>query len=246
MNVCKLLAENILNTRFEDFDQDVIENAKNRIIDVIGCTIAGANIPPSTMLADMVRDWGGKGESTILVHGGKVLAHNAGMVNTVMARVLDYEPIGPNRLHRSATTIPAAFAVAEQKGANGKELITALVLGEDLASRIIAASEHHADMGWEPMGTVNTFGAAAIAGKLGGFNEYQMLNAFGIALDQLAGTVQSVMDGTHAFVLPQALATRAGIFSAELAGRGFTGVKDALRDILAAVAPMERSVVRWK
>ncbi|MFC2070385.1 MmgE/PrpD family protein [Chloroflexota bacterium] len=228
MNICEQLVENILGTHFETFTPDDVENAKNRIIDVIGCTVIGANFPPSSMLAELVKDWGGKDESTILVHGVRAPAQNVGLVNTVMARLLDFEPIGANRLHRSATTIPAAFAVAEQKRAGGKELITALILGDDIASRIIAASGHHADMGWEPMGTVNTFAAAAIAGKLGGFNAEQMLNAFGIALDQLAGTVQSVFDGTHAFVLPQALATRAGIFSADLAARGFSGVRDAL------------------
>jgi len=234
MNVCKQLAENMTGTSFETFNHNVVENAKNRIIDVIGCLIAGANLPPSPMLVEMVREWGGKEESTILVHGGRAPTYNVGMVNTIMARLLDFEPISPvvdgrgNLVHLSATTVPAAFAVAEQKRAGGKELITALILGDDLASRIIAASESHANLGWEPMGTVTTFGAAAIAGRLSRFNEDQMLNAFGIALDQIGGTVQSVWEGTHAFVLPQGLATRAGIFSAELAGRGFSGVKDAL------------------
>jgi 2-methylcitrate dehydratase PrpD len=181
-----------------------------------------------------VREWGGKEESTILVHGGRALAQNVGMVNTIMARLLDFEPISPivdgkvNLVHLSATTIPTAFAVAEQKDAGGKELITALILGDDLAARIMAASEHHGDLGWEPMGTVTAFGATAVAGRLSGFNEVQMLNALGIALDQIGGTVQSVFEGTHAFVLPQGLATRAGIFSADLAKRGFTGVKDPL------------------
>jgi 2-methylcitrate dehydratase PrpD len=234
VNICKQLARNILGTRFETFNQETVDSAKKRIIDVIGCLIAGASLPPSPMLVDMVKDWGGNEESTILAYGGKAPAHNVGMVNTMMARLLDFEPVGPivngkqNLVHLSSTTVPTAFAIAEQNGVGGKELITALILGDDLASRIISASDYSFDSGWEANGTVPAFGAAAIAGRLGRFDENKMLNAFGIVLNQMAGTVQNVWDGTHAFVLPQGLATRAGIFSAELARRGFTGIKDSL------------------
>jgi 2-methylcitrate dehydratase PrpD len=72
------------------------------------------------------------------------------------------------------------------------------------------------------------FGATAIAGKLWGLDENQMLNAFGIVINQLAGTMQNIFDGAHAFKLPQGLAAQAGIFSAALAHKGFTGVKDPL------------------
>jgi 2-methylcitrate dehydratase PrpD len=234
MNVCEQLAENVLNTRFESFDYETVAGAKNRIIDVIGCSVAAANQPPAPMMVDMVREWGGKEESTILVHGNRAPAHNVAMVNTIMARVLDFEPVGPvvkgkrNMVHLSATTVPTAFAVAELMGTDGKELTTALILGDDLASRIITASDYTIDSGWEAMGIVPAFGAAAIAGRLGGLSKDQMVNAFGIVLNQLAGTVQNVYEGTHAFVLPQSLASRDGIFSAELARRGFTGVKNAL------------------
>lgn len=234
MNVCEILIENILNTHFENFDREVVAGAKNRIIDVIGCMIAGANLPPSPMMVDMVKEWGGKEESTILVYGNRAPAHNVGMVNTIMARLLDFEPVGPvvkgkrNMVHLSATTVPTAFAIAEQRGISGKELITAIITGDDLASRIMTASDYTIDSGWEAMGLVPAFGATAIAGRLSGFDRKTMLNAFGIVLNQLAGTVQSVYEGTHAFVLPQGLASRDGIFSAELAGRGFTGVENAL------------------
>jgi 2-methylcitrate dehydratase PrpD len=57
-------------------------------------------------------------------------------------------------------------------------------------------------------------------------SEKQVLNAFGIVVNQLAGTIDSVWDKVMAFKLPIALAAQNGIFSAELAGQGFTGVKD--------------------
>ncbi|MBP1611184.1 MAG: MmgE/PrpD family protein, partial [Acidobacteria bacterium] len=234
MNVMTELSRNILNTPFEVFDASVVERARNRIIDVIGCIIGGANASGNSMLLDLVREWGGTKEGTILVHGIKVPAHNAALMNCVMSRSYDYEPAGPlvegksTPAHLSGTTVPTAITVAEQKGASGKDLLTALILGDDLASRIIAASNLNIDSGFDCTGTVNAFGAAAIAGKLKGLDEHQMLNAFGIVLNQFAGTFQNVFDGVHSFKLPQGLAAQAGIFSTSLASKGFTGVRDPL------------------
>lgn len=234
MSIIHELAQHIIRTQFDDLSTYDIENAKDRIMDVIGCMVSGAHATGCSMVVDLVRDWGGKKESTIIVHGGKVPTHNAAMVNSVMARSYDFEPAGPfvegkgTPGHLSGTTIPTAIAVAEQLASNGQDLLTALILGDDMASRIVAASQYNLDSGWDCTGTVNVFGATAIAGKFWGLSEEQLINAFGIALNQMAGTFQNLFDGTHSFKLPQGLAARAGIMSVELAAKGFTSVRDPL------------------
>jgi len=234
MSIIEDLTGNILETRFESFDNETVEHAKNRVLDVVGCLLGGANDPASRMILDLVKKWGGVEESTILVHGGKVPAQNAALANSIMARSLDFDPVEPyiegmrTPGHVSGTTVPTALAVAEQSAASGREFLTALILGDDIASRLVAASGFAFNLGWDNSGTVNIFGAAAIAGRLKGLNERQLRNAFGIALNQMAGTYQNFFDGTHCFKLPIALSARAGIFSAELASQGFTGVKDPL------------------
>jgi 2-methylcitrate dehydratase PrpD len=234
MSIIAEMIRNVLETPFEAFDQLTLDRAKDRIIDVIGCLIGGANASGCSMIVDLVREWGGRKESTILVHGGKVPAHNAALVNCVMTRSYDFEPTGAyvegksTPAHLSGTTGPTAITVAEQKIAGGKELLSALILGDDLASRITAASQLNIDSGFDCTGTVNAFGATAIAGRLWGLNEHQMLNAFGIVLNQLAGSFQNIFDGALSFKLPQGLAARAAIFSVALAEKGFTGVRDPL------------------
>jgi 2-methylcitrate dehydratase PrpD len=234
VSITAKLAKHAVETPFERFDASVVQRARNRVIDVVGCTIGGANAPGCSMIMEMMREWGGEKQSTILGHGGKLPAHNAAMVNAVMARSYDFEPAGPlvdgksTPAHVSGTTVPAAIAVAEQKDASGKELLTALILGDDISSRIIAASNLDLDSGFESTGIGNMFGATAIAGRLLGLSEHQMANAFGIALNQVAGTFQNIFDGSHCFKLPQGLAARGGIFSANLAAKGFTSVKEFL------------------
>ena len=94
MSIIAELVKNVLETPFEAFDSSTLDRARDRIIDVVGCLIGGANASGCSMIVDLVREWGGKKESTILVHGGKVPAHNAALVNCVMARSYDFEPTG--------------------------------------------------------------------------------------------------------------------------------------------------------
>jgi 2-methylcitrate dehydratase PrpD len=239
MKITAQLIDKILGVRFEDIDQATVVKTKNHIIDSVGCAIAGANAAGSPMVVDLIKEWGGAEESTVLVHGVKAPAHNAAMANAIMTRSHDFEPGGPyfdGRLmagHTSGTTVPVAFAMAEKVKASGKDLITALVAGNDFAIRILAASDYSQATGWDSTGTVTAFGAAAIAGKLLGLNKSQMQNALGIVINQIGGLIQIVYDANHSFKLPQGLAARAGIMSAELAKHGFLGVQDFLAGYFA-------------
>jgi len=226
------LVENVLGTRFNWFDDVIIEQAKTRIIDSIGCLIAGVNAPGNSALVNLVKRWGGRKQATILVHGIRAQAQNVAMVNCIMARSYDYEPNGalvngkiiPS--HISGTTIMTAITMSEMMGANGQELITAMLVGENIASRILAAGSSTKRV--DSIGTVNVFGATAIAGRLMRLNKSQMLNALGICLDQISGSYQNVWDGTGSFKLSQGLSARSGIFSAELARQGWSASKDPL------------------
>ena len=235
-NATQELIRNLLETRFEALNDGLIEGAKKRMIDVVGCAIGGVNASGNSMMMGLVREWGGRHEATILVHGDRVPAHIAAMVNSMMCRSYDYEPIlecegeaeGKLAGHVCGTTEPVGLAIAERKGSNGKELITAVISGGDLAARLVIAEEFSLERSFEPTGTANAFGAAAVAGKLLGLNEVQMVNAFGILVNQIAGSFQSIWDGVHTFKLPQGLSASNGIVSVELAMKGFTGLKDPL------------------
>ena len=230
------MSANAVNTRFEDFDAATVALAKNRIIDVIGCAIGGANAPGNAPLVDLVRKWGGNSEATIWIHGGKAPAQNVAMVNTIMDRSYDFEVmsyvIGDRILpsHHAATLVPTAIALAEATNADGKELLTAMIVGDDIAARVQAASEAHPiGLGWDGCGTLSHLGATATAGRLLGLNQRQMRHAFGIVLNLIASAIQSLWDGATTFKLGQGTAARNGIFSAELAKAGWTGVEDALQ-----------------
>ena len=232
MGITDELVSNLLETRFEDLPRDVVELAKYAVIDVVGCVVGGANDTGCPMILDLIREWGGKEESTVLVHGVRAPSHNVALVNAVMARSFDYGMVdmfveGEVRpSHIGETLVPTAVAVAEQEAMSGKELLTALILAEDLVARVMAAS--NPEITWDITGTGNTLGATALTGRLLGLDNRKMVHAFGIGLNQMGGTTQNLIERVHGFKLGQGLSAQRGIFSVRLAGKGFTGVKDPL------------------
>lgn len=235
MDVTRQLIANLIYINYEGLKPETVDYARTRIIDTIGCLLGGIHSSGADMMLDMVKGWGGNPESTVLGFGYKLPAVNASLAMGVMARSNDFEPAGGPDIsgtkspgHYSATSVPTAFVMTEKLGSSGKELITALVLGDDLAARIGNAGAGPWDLGWDPAATCSRFAAAAIAGKLMKLNQEQMINALGIVFTQISGTMLPVMEYTHSFKISQGLAGWNGIFSAELAKRGFTGPQDFL------------------
>ena len=222
------LAENALKTRFEDLNQETIETIKGRVIDILGCAIGGANASGNQGLIDLVKSWSGKGQATILIHGGKVPVQDAAMINAVMVRSYDFEEQSPSA-HQNATLIPVALALSEMQQLNGKDFLTALIVGTDVGNRINDGFDFDFFHGWDNIGSLHTFASAAIAGRLLNLTPFQLRNAFGLALHQTAGSIQSYWDCDTTFKLNNGFAARTGIFAAELAKTGLVGTIDALQ-----------------
>ncbi|NTW29244.1 MAG: MmgE/PrpD family protein [Coriobacteriia bacterium] len=235
MNVTEQVCKHLVETGFDSIDAKAIARAKVRILDSLGVIAAGARAPGCGELVELATRWGGQGESTVLVHGLKVPAHNAAMVNSMMMRSFDFEAIeaeGENHTssaaHISGTTVPVALAVAEKQRASGKELLAALALGDDLTARLGSASGFDVYGGWDNTGTMNALGATAVAGRLLGLNTVQLDQALGIVENQLSGVIDNIDDKTMSFKLPMCLSARNAIFSAEFAQMGFTAMRDAI------------------
>ena len=239
--ITRALADNVLSTRFDDLSAATVANAKDRILDIVGCAIGGARAPGNAGLIELVKHWGGKPEATVLGHGLKAPAHTVAMANSILCRSFDWGVltliIDGRRFptHTSETTVMTALALGESRGVSGRELISALVVGDDLAARIWTASDRPQPgqgpgrgPGFEPWGTITTLAAAAIAGRLLGLDGSQLRNAFGIALNMIAGAGSGLWDGATMFKLSQGTSARSGVNAAQLARAGWTGLEDPL------------------
>ena len=230
MQVEKKLAEYVSETGFNDLPQEPVDIAKKVVLTVLGTTIAGATAEGCEALVDQVKEWGGREEATILIHGGKVPAHNAALVNSAMARALDFCDAMAPGMHVGSSSVPTALAIAEfTGGCSGKEFLAALVLGTEVAARL-NLSESAYD-GFDPTGVCSIFAAAAVAGKLLHLNSEQMLDALALAFNKSGGSFQSNVDGSLAVRLIQGFVSQGGIICAQLAQRGITGPRNFLEGV---------------
>ena len=85
-DAAEALARWIADARFEDLDSEDVEATRRIVLDTIATMLAGSSEPPFEKLAAWYRDEGGRPESSILVHGGRVPVRHAAIVNCAMAR----------------------------------------------------------------------------------------------------------------------------------------------------------------
>jgi 2-methylcitrate dehydratase PrpD len=226
------LAANVVNIRYEDIPGSVVETTKKSILDTLGVILAGSTTDETCKkVVGLVKEGGGKKESTIIAYGGKVPSWMAAFANGSMAHTLDYDDvIDAVAIHPTASTLPAAFAVAERVGGvSGKEFIAAVTLGNDLVSRLKSSLVKPLEFGWAPPPLFGFFSATAAAGKLLGLSKEQMVSAFSIALHQAAGSMQSNLDAGSAIrAIRDAFPAKAGVLSALMAQKGINGGENSL------------------
>ena len=217
----------IHDTSFEDIPSVAVETVKHQILAVIGTTIAGATAEGCETAVQLYKELGGKQEATIFVHGGRIPAHDAAFVNGVMARALDFcDAMAPGP-HPGSAVIPAALAASELAGGcSGKDFITAVALGTEVAARL-NLSEAAYD-GFDPTGICVPFGAGAAAARILGLSQKETWNALALAFNGCGGSFQSHIDGSLGVRFVQGRVAQSGVMSARLASKGITGPRNFL------------------
>ncbi len=225
--------KNFTRTSYKDIPSPAVEAAKKEVLDSLATALGGSSQAGVGELVDMVKEWGGNEQSTIIAYGIKCPAPNAAQVNATMIHALDYDDGHPvAQVHIGCVAVPTCFAMAERMGGiSGQEFITAMALGADFLARLGLASRPGSNLvksGWHPTALYGYLGAAAMAGRIMGLDEERMTNAIGIAYHQSAGNSQCVSDGALTKRMGPGLATKGGITAALMAERGITGAKNVL------------------
>jgi 2-methylcitrate dehydratase PrpD len=187
--VTKTLAEFITNTTFKDLPEKVVHEAKRNLLDTIGCALGGLTTDVGFESLALARSLGGKPESTILGTGEKTSCAMASYVNSRMANALDADDTFPIPAHFANSTMGATLAMGERQNSSGEEIITAYVLGYELASRIGVGMRlplflKENEIGIYPplycLGVFSVFGSLGAAAKLLHLSSEQVQHTLGI------------------------------------------------------------------
>jgi 2-methylcitrate dehydratase PrpD len=240
------IAEFVTKTTFESLPPSVIHEAKRDIINVLGVSIYSAGDESLGILAGMFDAEGGNPRASIWGAGRKTTLANAALANGYLAHLEDYDDTHfPTVVHPTAPSLPAAFAIGEEAGKSGRDLIAAVALGIEVCCRICnAVYPWHYDAGWHITGTMGVFGGATAAGHIAGLDTDQMVAALGAAGTQAAGVREAF--GTMTKPMHAGRAAQAGVVSTLLAKGGFTAATTILegRRGVAEVMSSDRDLAR--
>jgi 2-methylcitrate dehydratase PrpD len=224
-------AQHVARLNFEDIPDEVVAKAKLILRDGVGNQMAASAISePANKMIELVKEWGGAPQSTIIGHGMKVPTPHAALVNAMMGHGIELDDAhGSGLIKAGSVLVPSAFALAELSGNSGKDVIAGVVAGYDVAIRIAKAiNPGHRQRGYHTSGTVSAIGAAAMGAKLLGCNTEAIAWAIGLACMQSAGIQSYLDDPCIAKPFSPGKSAFNGVLAAIMASRGFNGPKKAL------------------
>ncbi len=229
-NATRDLAQFAATLRFEDIPRAAVERIKLSVLDSIGCCLFGATLPWTRQVAALAQAEQAQPVAALMGTGRKSSVALAALVNGTAGHAFELDDIHKESIiHCGSLATPVALAFAEQQGgACGRDVITAMVAGYEVGTRVgNAATMSLFFRGFHPQGTSGVFVAAATAARALGLDAGQFQHALGIAGSQ-AGGLMAAQEGAMVKRFHSGRAAQSGVYSALLAKSGFTGITDVL------------------
>lgn len=239
------LAEYSSQLRYEDLPQDVVERARDCVIDSVGAMLCGHGLPWSAIVIDQALGSHREGMSSIVGTFHRLAPVGAALANGVLAHSFELDCLRhPSAgVHPGSVIVPAAIAAVQATQGNGRDLITAIVAGVEVMFRIGRATKNRLEeRGFHAPGLNGNFGAAIAVAHAFRLNPDQMMNALGIAGSMGGGLLEfaRVKQGGMIKRLHLGRAAANGVLAADLAQRGFAAPSTILEGefgFLSAYAP---------
>lgn len=227
-NLTLALAERACAVTYDALPEAVRELARQCVLDYLGVGLAGSDDELVRILLDELAEAGGATQAGVIGHATRLPVLSATLVNGAIAHALDYDDVHlamPG--HPSVAILPALLALAEEKQASGKAVITAFVAGYETCCRVgMALRPGHYNRGFHATGTIGAFGATAACAHLLGLSAEATGRALGIAGTQSAGLKSQF--GTMCKPFHAGKAAQNGLLAARLAARGFSSRPDLI------------------
>ncbi|MEM7423726.1 MAG: MmgE/PrpD family protein [Pseudomonadota bacterium] len=217
------VARHVVDTRLQDIPPDAVSAARTFILDTLGVGISGSSGPRAAELSDALAGMGYGREARVWSTGRPMPAWAAAQCNAYQTHCQEFDCVHEEAVaHVMTIVLPAALAGAERAGGiPGSRLIEAVVLGVDVAASIGAAST--AGLTFFRPATVGALGGVAAIGKVLGFDQRRLVEAFSLAYGQICGTMQAHTEGSLLLAMQMGFNARNAVTACDLALAGFTG-----------------------
>jgi 2-methylcitrate dehydratase len=219
--ITRAIAEFASGLSFGDLDQPTVHAATQRLIDSLGCAVAGHDCEGARIGRRLAADQSpGKFAGRVLLSGERVGAEAATFINTAMIRALDFNDRYPGG--HPSDCLGATLALAGAMPKDGRRFLTSMVVTYEIFARL-SDSARLSRRGWDQGYAIAISTAAGICNLLG-MGLAATGNAIGIAAaSNLPLRVTRSGELTSWKNAATAYAARNGLFSALLAAEGMVG-----------------------
>ena len=193
-----------------------LQSAALFVLDTLACALGGRTAAPARMLAAVAPPEHGDTARRAFFLGG-------------IAHILEMDDLHRDSVtHPGCVVIPAAWAIAEERGVGGRPFLKAVLEGYEACCRVgMAVGKAHYRV-WHNTSTCGPFGSAMAAASLIGLSEDQAVWALGNAGTQSSGLWEFLATGAMSKHLHTARGAESGVLAAQLAREGFTGPEQIL------------------
>ena len=205
----------------------VRERARHLMLDSLGIAFASRAYDFAEKAMAGIRDLNEGGQSMVIGTTEKLDTRNAILMNGILIHGLDFDDTHSRGvIHATASVLPTVLALGAKYDRSGAELVTAYILGVEIATRLgsVAKGGFH-QIGFHPTGLIGTFGCAVAAGYLMGLTEAQYVDALGLALSVGSGSLEFLNDGAWNKRFHPGWAGAAGVTAATMAKHGYRGTR---------------------
>ncbi len=226
-SISEQIAEFASNLKTTDIPTKVRERARMLMLDSIGIALASHGYDFSRKAMAAISELNSGQDSVVIGSEIKMDLRNAILMNGILIHGLDYDDThAQGVIHATTSILPTVLAVAAKQGCSGADMVTAYVLGVEIATRLgaVAKGGFH-QVGFHPTGLIGTFGCAVATGWLLGLNPLQYRDAQGLALSLASGSLEFLNDGAWNKRMHPGWAGFSGVTAAMLGKHGYTGTR---------------------
>ena len=224
------IADYIVAARPDDLPEPVRREALRSFVNIVGCTLGGARHEVIGLADDVLSEFSGPPQATLLGRARKADVLHAALINCFGSSIHAFDDTHEQAVvHPSGPVAAAILAMSERKDVAGPQFLLAFALGVETVCRLskaISVPPAKGVFAWSQTGITAGIGAAVAAGKLLDLDPCRMRHAIGIALSQAAGF--RGMFGSMCSSLMTAHGAQTGLRAAILAEKGFTSSDAAL------------------
>jgi 2-methylcitrate dehydratase PrpD len=238
-DVLPLLGRAAAGLRFENLPAEVLMRAKQRMLDTVGCLVAGYDAGIADPIRNYVLSQGGTPEATLLPGGQKTTVSHVCMAHATYMHGLELTDAAPRgTCHPGNEIVPPALAFAEKLNLGGAAVLAAVVAGYEIEIRFGRALFPSAFYrGWWTPGLFGGIGSSVAAAHLMKLDATAMDNTIGIALNLLpTAMMRANEEGETIKWLLGGQSCAAGLVAAEMAARGVKGMRDVIGGWLPVLA----------